>query len=244
MTSMQDPASRPGPVLRLSVPLKTGGAWPVWYFEAGERVRAEVTRILRNDRSVDGVIQAALAINEIHAAWATRLETEDFFDEVQALAGKGCGLCCQGAVLSFPLQTIASALAARFTLENALFEKIQHRTLTRRAPCPMLEDNVCQIYGWRPLVCRAYFSFDLRQCQILAFCAPQPGGSGGYGRAIDALDRAVAAGARAALADLGLDGMPQYYDTALRLLFSVDDVIERWLNGEDVFREAWVGKKE
>ena len=204
-----------------------------------ETVAAELVARLSADRGVRGVLDAVTrALAVIDRTIAEVLAMPPGSPPLACRAK--CSLCCQARIESRPLQSVYAALYARATLADDAFARVQHRTLTRREPCPMLEDDACVIYPGRPLVCRSYFSFDFERCQ-----------QGRYGVA-SADDRArrrhgllrydiQAAFSRAidrATVELGLTAESQHLDTALRIVFTEPGVIERWLAGGDVFPEA------
>lgn len=73
---------------------------------------------------------------------------------------KGCGCGCRDLSI-FPVEALALANALQ-TLPEAVIAKLQRRAAsTAFWDCPLLEDRVCSLYAFRPLICRTH-GFPLR----------------------------------------------------------------------------------
>jgi Fe-S-cluster containining protein len=73
---------------------------------------------------------------------------------------KGCGCGCRNISI-FPVEALAIADAMQ-TLPEAVIAEFQRRAAsTSFWECPLLEDRVCRLYAFRPLICRTH-GFPLR----------------------------------------------------------------------------------
>ncbi len=78
----------------------------------------------------------------------------------QIHCGKGCCNCCIGGLTLFPVEA------------NYIKEKIKHKKIkpnVSKGSCVMLDKGNCQIYEFRPLVCRTQ-GFPLLYGEELSFC--------------------------------------------------------------------------
>jgi hypothetical protein len=144
----------------------------------------------------------------------------------------------------------AAALDATANRIREADDKTRNMTSAERLspelPCPFLESEQCSIYEVRPLACRGKNSLDAALCertlkdpdaraQFLAGTLPVPS----FLEPIRAF-HAVSAGLQLALHELHhLHVSPLELTAAMRLM--VDDpstVAQRWLAGEDPFKEA------
>ena len=73
---------------------------------------------------------------------------------------KGCGCGCRNLSI-FPVEALALAGALQ-TQSQAVIAKFQRRAASLSFwDCPLLEDRVCSLYAFRPLICRTH-GFPLR----------------------------------------------------------------------------------
>lgn len=164
---------------------------------------------------------------------------------------KGCSYCCHMRTLASPPVVLLLAQHLRDSRDEAALEAfIVHLERTRelangqtdeshgraRITCALLEDDACIAYDSRPLECRGYTSLDVDACKA------------GYDD-YDKWDVPVylhhysvfkntQAGLIMACVGAGLSHEILELNTALHIALVVDDAPERWLSGEDIFREA------
>ena len=73
---------------------------------------------------------------------------------------KGCGCGCRNLSI-FPIEAMALAGVLQ-TLPQAIIDKFQRRAASISFwDCPLLEDRICSLYAFRPLICRTH-GFPLR----------------------------------------------------------------------------------
>ena len=73
---------------------------------------------------------------------------------------KGCGCGCRNLSI-FPVEALALAGALQ-TLPQTVITKFQRRAASISFwDCPLLEDRICSLYAFRPLICRTH-GFPLR----------------------------------------------------------------------------------
>lgn len=163
---------------------------------------------------------------------------------------EGCAHCCYQRVVAYApeILRIARAIAAlpdderRVVEERVLRADDASRAMSRgeriatRAPCPLLEGDMCKVHAVRPLACRGQNSYDARHCER------RRAGERGVP---DALDQAwhlahahVGAALGAALGREGLDGHPLELVAALRVAIDRTNAGERWAAGMPVFLKA------
>jgi Fe-S-cluster containining protein len=161
---------------------------------------------------------------------------------------EGCAWCCHKIVGTALPEVIRIVAYLRQTLSPEDFEAFRERVLrlddqrhalkqdkwaAARLPCPLLVDQRCSAYAARPLTCRGYNSSDARACERsfrerthveVPVYAPQ------HRLATFVLD-----GMRAGLEESNLTGSLLELAAALRIVLTVPDAVERWLNGEAIF---------
>jgi len=101
---------------------------------------------------------------------------------VPVACSSGCSYCCHAQVKLTPLEAVVlffwmkktftraqqMTLKERITNNRQLTEDVdlEHRVIVKDlTPCIFLEKGVCGIYPVRPLICRAWTSYDGRICQ-------------------------------------------------------------------------------
>ncbi len=215
-----------------------------------ESVREMTVRLLGPGRSPESVL--ALARNMLNIFDLTQERMAAMFPPSQPVAcTKGCTYCCHLLVftdaptvflIADDLQgTLAPAAVEELTARLAAFEEADYGlSMVPRPACPLLVDDLCQVYDRRPLVCRAQNALDVYQClkkyegarnMVLAHDIPL------------IVWKAVSEGLSAGLAEAGLgtDGTLEL-SKALRIALETPDAPRRWLAGEALFAPArWSG---
>jgi Fe-S-cluster containining protein len=107
-------------------------------------------------------------------------------------------------------------------------------------PCPMLDlgSGACSIYAGRPLPCRGTFSSSRASC-IAAY--ENRAASPHFGREQKFLFSNADVYTQALAAGLGRAGRPLYrleLNAALTEIWTVENALDRWLAGEDIFVSA------
>lgn len=162
---------------------------------------------------------------------------------------KGCAFCCYQRVAITIIEAIAIgswiaqlrpqigahvlSQAARY----AGFDDDKSRAASR-LPCVFLDRaGACSIHEFRPLVCRAHFSLNLKACND-AYGRGVP--TGEHGEIIsfafpEVFRGAIAAAINAASAEKGLQSCHVELTAAVALVLADPGAADRWLAGEPVF---------
>ena len=158
--------------------------------------------------------------------------------------GKGCSHCCYVWVSARAPEVllVKNALPAR---ERAAIQEAIDRACSITAsmnfdersnqpnPCPLLKDNICQVYGSRPTTCQSAASTDSAICErsyrhLAGEDIPIPlfyvTLRSGYSLAL-----------AGALKHAGFPATAYEFNTALQVAMSRSDAETAWLSGEDVF---------
>jgi Fe-S-cluster containining protein len=171
---------------------------------------------------------------------------------------KGCAHCCHLTVLTDGATALRVATyvrehfspADRMLLDMRLIvyeEKVEKMTQSRRSleriPCPLLVDGVCSVHPVRPLVCRAFNSYDAEECRTNIH-------GGGSTTEIPAwsipwlLGLALDGGLKDALLEAGYADGSVELGLALKAALDHPHAEERWLAGDRLFsRAAWSSSK-
>ncbi|OPX20083.1 MAG: hypothetical protein BZ151_05860 [Desulfobacca sp. 4484_104] len=183
--------------------------------------------------------------------WRVEQELGDLLPPVACKAG--CCFCCYHQILISPPEAVLigdfleknfnerqrQALAAKVQKNLQLIAGKDLKAIVHLRPqlkCAFLQDNRCTIYAVRPLGCRAWSSKRAEQCQIGLETGDPLAGIGGYIHrqkiAVD-IHNGLLQGTKA----LGLESGYMDLAGAVNLLLQNDlaDLIQRWLNGEEVF---------
>ena len=174
---------------------------------------------------------------------------------VAAACRKGCWFCCHTIIVVTAPEAFyvadhieATRDPAGLAATKAAVAAADARTRGRKGderwgfgpPCPLLDaaEGACSVYKGRPLACRGAFSSSLDSCKT-AF-AERAVNPRSLGRApfifqnADVLIQALAAGLRST----GRTLVKLELNAALVAIWASDDAFERWLAGEDIFRDA------
>lgn len=162
----------------------------------------------------------------------------------------GCTFCCHNQVEATPAEVFIIAQVIRLYFPPPKQERIKEKTLRTAAlkvgksreelaairetlPCPLLEEDRCAVYPWRPLTCRAMHALNREHCQISFDAGDLSAGEYYLHRYVFPLSLSAgllegfgAAGCQAKVLDL---------TAALAQALLEPTLAERWLAGEEVF---------
>jgi Fe-S-cluster containining protein len=195
--------------------------------------------------------------------------TEAFGSAIEGLLGpvpperaldckKGCAHCCHLAVLTDGATTLRIATYVREKFSNAermlldmrliaYEDKVEKMTQSQRSmaylPCPLLVDGACTVHPVRPLICRAFNSYDVEECKRQL----RPGGSAaeipGWGVPW-LVGLALDAGLKDALLESGYAEGDLELGLSLKAALDHPQADERWLAGDKLFaRAAWKARR-
>jgi len=244
------------PITRLVMPAGVGAPHPAQTVAAialAERIRADARERLiaaANGLEIDAVLDA---IDAIGAATFSGFEAElqavlaaDAGCRAKMAAAQckvGCAFCCHVDVVATPLEAIRIATAMRrgqipdrrMAIDAAAWPA--SAGIARKAPCPLLADNMCSVYAIRPFACRSLFSLDVRMCEQGFVAGAAPGATVRVPTLAwpRLLSMGYLTGLAAAMRDLGLVARLVELRAALALLLADGSATVRWLNGDDVF---------
>ncbi len=168
--------------------------------------------------------------------------------QLNIACGMGCYSCCHLLVTATTVEVVAIALMIQ-AKDPSLVDRVAEvapqvagldskARLGKRILCPLLKKGLCSIHEFRPLKCRALFSFNAKMC-LTAFCGTPEEQTDtkvpvfGFPTIIEP---AITQGVRLACADEGLQSCNVEMVGALDLIFSDPTAIDRWLKGEAVFQ--------
>lgn len=232
-----------------------------WYRRvfAGARAQAEETLSAldatddRNEKAKQLALLAHLAHEGMDAHAQSVFEAGAEGAEAQAAIAckQGCHFCCHVNVMVTIPEAFLIASFLRFDGRDDLVAAVKatapkiagmaprerHKTAT---PCPLLdEDGSCGVHELRPNACRAYYSPDAKLCEASLQAARDTGTPAkvptlAFPHQISA---AYYSGVTEALGEAGLQNCGVELTAALDLIFRDERAMERWLGGEQVFRE-------
>lgn len=171
---------------------------------------------------------------------------------------KGCAHCCHLAVMTdgatvlriaeFIRENVSSAQRTLLDMRLILYEdKVEKMTQSQRStariPCPLLVDGACSVHEVRPLICRAFNSFDAEICDRKIH-------SGGSTSEIPSWDMpwllglALESGLKEALEESGYADGDIELGLGLKAALDHSQPDERWLAGDRIFaKSAWKARK-
>jgi len=165
----------------------------------------------------------------------------------------GCTHCCHLPVVTDAMTVLAIAekirtwpKAERKKLMDRLREREQKRgsmseTARRlhRAPCPMLVDNKCSVYEERPLICRAFNSFDASRCERQILGGGHPDGIDVY-RLPYLIGEVFTEGGTEGLEKAGLNpkDISLDFSKALLIALEAEEPVSDFFAGNPVFEPA------
>jgi len=168
----------------------------------------------------------------------------------------GCGYCCHTLVSALPPEAlhVANYIETGMAEEDRRDLKAEVRKrhedfrgkdgwtrYANRAACPFLDSESwnCRLHVARPTVCRAMHSGSLEACKT-AFANQDPTVPAPTMKAFFDYRDATFSGLSSALSLRGLKMAPVELNAALVTIWDGDDVMTRWMAGEDVFADARV----
>jgi hypothetical protein len=163
---------------------------------------------------------------------------------------EGCDSCCYNQVELTPPEAllIGHHIARQFSqadqdllLDHAarIIEIInvmgQNESAARRReiPCPLLRHRTCSVYAVRPLVCRAMHGLNRERCAA-ELTAGSLAGSQYYAHRHE-IAVSVSAGLQEGCKAAGLQAGTLNLARALQDFFALENPVERWIAGEEVF---------
>jgi len=126
-----------------------------------------------------------------------------------------------------PAYVIFALYHARYADEGASFQQVIENLKQDTYACFFLKDDRCTNYVARPIVCRAYHSYDYEACKRDEYLKSDTLAISGFS--------AVGMGLESGLKEYSLDCSNVFFNRALAILLSTEDVVESWLRGENVF---------
>jgi len=166
----------------------------------------------------------------------------------------GCSFCCTTLVEATPAEVfLLGQVISRYFAPEKL-ERVKERTLRMAAlkvgkskselaaaretqPCPLLEEDKCLVYPWRPLMCRAMHSLDREQCHRSFAAGDLSGGDYYLHRYV--FPMSVSAGLIEGFQELGCQMPVLDLARALGQVLLEPWLAEHWLRGEKVFQESY-----
>jgi Fe-S-cluster containining protein len=165
----------------------------------------------------------------------------------------GCTYCCHNQVEVTPVEAflLARVISEYFSPRKLVL--LKEKTLRTGAlkvgktkaelaakrqtqPCPLLAEDRCVAYTWRPFMCRAMHSLDQEHCRT-SFTAGDLSGDAYYLHRY-VFPMSVSAGLAAGFQEVGCLTPVLELTRALGQALLSPWLAERWLAGEDVFAEA------
>jgi Fe-S-cluster containining protein len=227
-----------------------------FWTEVDEDLAARIKQMVVGALAAARYGEMALEVTSQAMQWADQLI--ESFESVNPLprpvaCQPGCSFCCTNLVEATPAEVFLLAQVISRYLPPEKLEQLNERTLrtaalkvgktkeqlaaTRQAqPCPLLEEDRCLVYPWRPLMCRAMHSLDREHCRT-SFTAGDLSGEEYY------LHRhvfpiSVSAGLTEGFRELGCQMPVLDLARALGQVLLEPWMAERWLQGEKVFQNS------
>ena len=161
---------------------------------------------------------------------------------------QGCSFCCRAWVDASPPEVLFAVKCmpaeqrdrARQSVEEAcgITSGIDFADRGRKVnpPCPLLENNLCSVYGARPVNCRTTVSTNVELCKA-TFVDGRPEGFPGL-RVWMTLRDSYSSALEGALIHSGLAYRAREWNESLRIALNTPGAEERWLHGQDDFASA------
>jgi Fe-S-cluster containining protein len=222
------------------------------------RIKNMVAEALGAARS----LEMALEVTRQSLTWADQLI--EGFESVNPLPNPiachlGCSFCCHNEVEVTPPEVFLIAQMIRQYFSPQRQERLKEKILisaalkfgkstaelaaTRQArPCPLLEEDKCVVYPWRPLSCRAMHSLDREHCRTSH--AEGDLRSDEYYLHRYTFPLSLAAGLTEGFGAVGCQAATLELSQALREVLWEPHLMERWLRGEEVFNHPLSGEHQ
>jgi Fe-S-cluster containining protein len=216
------------------------------------QVRNKVVEAVSAARS----LEMALEITRQALQWADQFITA--FESANPLPRPvacvpGCSYCCHNQVEVTPAEVflLAGMVSQYFSPQKQ--ELLKEKTLRTAAlkvgkskaelaaarqaqPCPLLAEDKCVAYPWRPFMCRAMHSLDQEHCRT-SFTAGDLSEDAYYLHRY-VFPMSVSAGLEAGFKEVGCQTPVLELTQALGEALLSPWLAERWLAGENVFAEV------
>ncbi len=226
-----------------------------FWTEVDEELVARVKQLVVGALGATRYGEMALEVTRQGMQWADQLI--ESFESVNPLprpvaCQPGCSFCCTSLVEATPAEVFLLAQVISRYFPPDKLERLKERTLrssalkvgktkeelaaTRQAePCPLLEEDKCLVYPWRPMMCRAMHSLDQKHCRA-SFAAGDLSGEEYYlHRYI--FPMSVSAGLIEGFRELGCQMPILDLARALGQALLEPWLVELWLQGEEVFQD-------
>ncbi len=165
----------------------------------------------------------------------------------------GCSYCCHNQVELTPAEVFGIAQVIGLYFPPPKQERLKERTLRMAAlkvgksktelaamrkiqPCPLLEEDKCVVYPWRPLMCRAMHSLNREHCRA-SFTAGDLSGDEYYLHRY-VFPMSVSAGLAEGFQAVGCQTPVLELSSALGEALLSPRLLEQWLAGETIFAES------
>jgi Fe-S-cluster containining protein len=220
--------------------------------ELAAQVKNKVAEALSAARS----LEMALEITHQALQWGDQFIS--VFESTNTLprpvaCAPGCTYCCHNQVEVTPAEVFLLAkVISQYFLPRKL-ELLKEKTLRLAAlkagrskaelaaarqsqPCPLLTEDKCAAYPWRPFMCRAMHSLDQEHCRKSFIAADLSGDAYYLHRYV--FPMSVSVGLAAGFQEVGCQTPVLELTQALGEALLSPRLAERWLAGEKVFAEG------
>jgi Fe-S-cluster containining protein len=156
----------------------------------------------------------------------------------------GCSHCCHGWVSatapevfyvlrSMPPERLKGVGEAVLRANAGTEGKTTEERATINTPCSFLENHACNVYPWRPLMCRSAVSSDAQICE--RSCLHNSGEDIPTPQIYFTLSDGYVVALASALKKAGLQHRAFEYNAALKSALATPGAEAAWLRGENVF---------
>ncbi len=216
------------------------------------QVKNKVVEVMRASRS----LEMALEITQQALQWGDQFIS--VFESANPLprpvaCEPGCTYCCHNQVEVTPAEVFLLAKLISQYFSPRKLEVLKEKTLrlaahkvgkskaelaaARKAqPCPLLDEDKCAVYPWRPFMCRAMHSLDREHCRR-SFTAGDLSSDAYYLHRY-VFPMSVSTGLAAGFQEAGCATPVLELTQALGEVLLSPWLAERWLAGENVFEKA------
>ncbi|MEJ2070348.1 MAG: YkgJ family cysteine cluster protein [Syntrophobacterales bacterium] len=225
------------------------------WIEIDQDLAARVKKMVEGALAAARYVETALEVTHQAMQWADQLI--EGFESLKPLprpvaCQPGCSFCCTSLVEATPAEVFLIAQVISRYFPPAKLEPVKERTLRMAAlkvgkskeelaaarqvqPCPLLEEERCVIYPWRPLMCRAMHSLDREHCRT-SFAAGDLSGEEYYLHRY-VFPMSISAGLKEGFGSLGCQMPVLDLTRALGQVLLEPWVVDHWLKGEEVFQD-------
>ncbi len=180
-------------------------------------------------------------------------------EEVVIECEKKCSFCCYQSVLVAPHEAIYVwhyiKQMTNIEIKEKIFSRIEEKNkktskmktnefLHFKSPCPFLEGNLCSIYPVRPFGCRLHLSASKKSCKK---DYENPADFSIYPDLFEfplRAGRMINEGICRFLSEKGINSFEWMLESSLSLLANDEEIIEKWLQGENIFQPRILPESE